>query len=166
MKSLDLINKRAFVSLLNYPHHPIIACDFTYIVPLALQPNSKQYSQFVRRLAKYVDSNESKFHVIRNITDEDEYNAMLQMNISDIRFLHKSCTEVYTDISANVYGFQVNLESFQSEIDKISCHCFYWTDHWHERKICRHIAATILALEGATVDKLLKILIKWKRSPA
>jgi hypothetical protein len=159
IKSFDFINKRAFVNLLNYPDHPVLACDIGHLEPLTLSPGSESYERFAKEYTEFVDSNESTIGKIREITSDSEYIAVFQIRkVSDLILKeHDGCIR----ISAKTEGFTVRLETSDEEIDKISCDCFYWSDRSSERNICRHIAAVILRLDNHVKDKLLEILTKW-----
>ena len=159
VKSTDYVQKRALVDLVNHPHHPVLACEIDHLQPLAFSPGSELYKGFIKEYTDFIYSNESIFDKISKLTVEDEYIVALSLrNISDL------VLEEYDDsvkVKANIEGYVVSLETFKSEIDKISCDCLYWSDRSDKGNICRHIAYILLRVNYSRKDKLLEILTKW-----
>jgi hypothetical protein len=95
------------------------------------------------------------------MTDEYEYNyvAFLLRYINVVIFFNSNDS---FELVGSVDKSKILIRVYSNRIHVISCECSYFSEHWHERKLCRHILASVLRVDNTIVDKLLSMISEWK----
>jgi hypothetical protein len=127
---------------LNYPHQPIVACSSVDIQPLNLKPDSNEYHNFISNITSIIHLKEHKFDRVQIMTDEYEYNyvALLIIYINVIIFFDSNDS---FELIGSVDKSKILIRVYSDRIDVVSCECSYFSNHWHERKLCRHIFTAV-----------------------
>jgi hypothetical protein len=95
------------------------------------------------------------------VTDESEYNNVPLL----IRYINVGVyfdTNDSFDLIGAVDKSKLLIRVYSCKIDVISCDCSFFSDHWYERKLCRHILAALLRVDNNITDRLLNIVSEWK----